>query len=210
MDEGRIALGLPDGGRIDYPILEAMLATERSGDAFWLSLVVSARPDDWTPDSGEPEPPTVAWPGRTPGHGPAGNSCSPRRGASQAGALRPGSTTMSRTRPWAAASSPSATRPGTPFLSGSAAGGRNPAAPSRSPGSFRSPRIARRAGRRTDVRHRGDEPLAKAWLSCLLSELHHGALSLTEARENCRRFSAFDERSIGHVRPARPDKRSDA
>jgi hypothetical protein len=35
-------------------------------------------------------------------------------------------------------------------------------------------------------------------------------LSLTEARENYRRFSACDERSIQHVRLARPEERPDA
>nr|WP_205678884.1 hypothetical protein [Aquisphaera insulae] len=32
----------------------------------------------------------------------------------------------------------------------------------------------------------------------------------TEARENYRRYSACDERSIGHVRPPRPEERPDA
>lgn len=35
------------------------------------------------------------------------------------------------------------------------------------------------------------------------------ALSLAEARENFRRFGACDERSIPHVRPARPHERPD-
>ncbi len=34
----------------------------------------------------------------------------------------------------------------------------------------------------------------------------NGSLSLTEARENYRRLGACNERSIGCVRPARPDE----
>jgi hypothetical protein len=59
MSEGRIVLGLPGGERIDYRIVEARLTPVRTGDTWWLGLMASARPDDWTPDSGEREPPTV-------------------------------------------------------------------------------------------------------------------------------------------------------
>jgi hypothetical protein len=59
MGVGRIVLGLLDGERIDYRIVEASLSLVRSGDSWWLGIVVSARPDDWTPDGGGQEPPTV-------------------------------------------------------------------------------------------------------------------------------------------------------
>jgi Cysteine-rich CPCC len=37
----------------------------------------------------------------------------------------------------------------------------------------------------------------------------NGALSLTEARDNYRRFGACDERSVNSVRPARPNELPD-
>ena len=38
----------------------------------------------------------------------------------------------------------------------------------------------------------------------------NGRLGLTEARENYRRFSTCEERSIPHVRPPHPEERPDA
>jgi hypothetical protein len=59
MGRGRFVLCQPDGKRTDYPLLEATLSTGRSGGVDWLMAQASARPADWSPDTGEPEPPTV-------------------------------------------------------------------------------------------------------------------------------------------------------
>jgi hypothetical protein len=76
MGEGRLMLGLADGKRTEYPILEARLSTGRSGDACWLMVVATARLEDWTPDTKGPEalaveilvrvdgPEPAAWVGR--------------------------------------------------------------------------------------------------------------------------------------------------